>query len=62
LAELGDSSLGAYGMLGYLLGKVVNFSGQIAFVFAVMLLVGALLFTGLAIGSPGGGICEPDGW
>ena len=41
------------GMLGYLLGKVVNFSGQIAFVFAIMLLAGAFLFTGLAIGSPG---------
>ena len=41
------------GMLGYLVGKVVNFSGQIAFVFAVMLLAGALLFSGLAIGSPG---------
>jgi ABC-2 type transport system permease protein len=41
------------GMLGYLLGKVVSFSGQIAFVFAVMLLIGAFLFTGLAIGSPG---------
>jgi len=41
------------GMLGYLLGKVVNFSGQIAFVVAVMLLAGAFLFTGLAIGSPG---------
>ncbi len=42
------------GMLGYLLGKVVNFSGQIAFVFAIMLLTGAFLFTGLAIGSTGG--------
>jgi ABC-2 type transport system permease protein len=41
------------GMLGYLLGKVVNFSGQIAFVVAIMLLTGAFLFTGLAIGSPG---------
>ncbi|HLK00739.1 MAG TPA: ABC transporter permease, partial [Streptosporangiaceae bacterium] len=41
------------GMLGYLLGKVVNFSGQIAFVVAVTLLVGSFLFTGLAIGSPG---------
>lgn len=41
------------GMLGYLLGKVVNFSGQIAFVFAIMLLAGAFLFTGLAISSPG---------
>jgi ABC-2 type transport system permease protein len=41
------------GMLGYLLGKVVNISGQIAFVAAVTLLVGAFLFTGLAIGSPG---------
>ena len=41
------------GMLGYLLGKVVNISGQIAFVVAITLLVGAFLFTGLAIGSPG---------
>jgi ABC-2 type transport system permease protein len=41
------------GMLGYLVGKVVNFSGQIAFVVAIMLLTGAFLFTGLAIGSPG---------
>ncbi|MGB6452862.1 MAG: ABC transporter permease, partial [Streptosporangiaceae bacterium] len=41
------------GMLGYLVGKVVNFSGQIALVFAVMLIAGAVLFTGLAIGSPG---------
>jgi ABC-2 type transport system permease protein len=41
------------GMLGYLIGKVVNFSGQVAFVLAVMLLIGAFLFTGLAIGSPG---------
>jgi ABC-2 type transport system permease protein len=41
------------GMLGYLLGKVLNFSGQIVFVFALMLLIGAFLFTGLAIGSPG---------
>jgi ABC-2 type transport system permease protein len=41
------------GMLGYLLGKVVNFSGQIAFVVAITLLAGAFLFTGLAIGSPG---------
>jgi ABC-2 type transport system permease protein len=41
------------GMLGYLLGKVANFSGQIAFVVAVTLLAGAFLFTGLAIGSPG---------
>jgi len=41
------------GMLGYLLGKVVNFSAQIAFIVAITLLVGAFLFTGLAIGSPG---------
>jgi ABC-2 type transport system permease protein len=41
------------GMLGYLLGKVVNFSGQIAFAVAILLLTGAFLFTGLAIGSPG---------
>jgi ABC-2 type transport system permease protein len=41
------------GMLGYLIGKVVNISGQIAFTFAITLLAGAFLFTGLAIGSPG---------
>jgi hypothetical protein len=41
------------GMLGYLLGKVVNISGQIAFALAITLLAGALEFTGLAIGSPG---------
>src|SRR6202046_5580041 len=41
------------GMLGYLLGKVVNIAGQIAFVVAITLLIGAFLFTGLAIGSPG---------
>jgi len=41
------------GMLGYLLGNVVSFSMQIAFVFAIILLAGALLFTGLAVGSPG---------
>jgi ABC-2 type transport system permease protein len=41
------------GMLGYLLGKVVNISGQIAFVVAITLLTGAFLFTGLALGSPG---------
>jgi ABC-2 type transport system permease protein len=41
------------GMLGYLLGKVVNISGQTAFVVAATLLTGAFLFTGLAIGSPG---------
>jgi ABC-2 type transport system permease protein len=41
------------GMLGYLLGKVVNISGQIAFVVAATLLTGAFLFSGLAIGSPG---------
>jgi ABC-2 type transport system permease protein len=42
------------GMLGYLLGKVVNISGQIAFVVATTLLVGAFLFTGLGFGRPGG--------
>jgi ABC-2 type transport system permease protein len=41
------------GMLGYLIGKVVNISGQVAFTVAIILLAGALLFTGLAIGSPG---------
>jgi ABC-2 type transport system permease protein len=42
------------GMLGYLLGKVVTISGQIAFAVAITLLAGAFLLTGLAIGSPGG--------
>ncbi|MGH3178344.1 MAG: ABC transporter permease, partial [Streptosporangiaceae bacterium] len=41
------------GMLGYLLGKVVNISGQLVFAVAITLLTGAFLFTGLAIGSPG---------
>ena len=41
------------GMLGYLLGKVVNISGQIVFTVAITLLAGAFLFTGLALGSPG---------
>ncbi len=40
------------GMLGYLVGKVVNVSGQIAFAVAITLITGAFLFTGLAIGSP----------
>ncbi|HSZ38714.1 MAG TPA: ABC transporter permease [Trebonia sp.] len=42
------------GMSGYLLGKVVSTSGQVALTVAVTLLVGAFLFTGLAIGRPGG--------
>jgi ABC-2 type transport system permease protein len=41
------------GMLGYLLGKVVNVSGQIALAVAITLLTGTFLFTGLAVGSPG---------
>jgi ABC-2 type transport system permease protein len=41
------------GMLGYLLGKVVNISAQIVFAVAITLLIGAFLFTGLAVGSPG---------
>jgi len=41
------------GMLGYLIGKVVNISGQIVFAVAITLLAGAFLFTGLAVGSPG---------
>jgi ABC-2 type transport system permease protein len=41
------------GMLGYLLGKVVNISGQTAFAAAATLLAGAFLFKGLAIGNPG---------
>jgi ABC-2 type transport system permease protein len=40
------------GMLGYLVGKVVNISGQILFAVTITLLVGSLLFTGLATGSP----------
>ena len=42
-----------HGMLGYLIGKVVNVSGQIALALVSTLLVGAFLFTGLAIGSLG---------
>jgi ABC-2 type transport system permease protein len=41
------------GMLGYLIGKVVNVSGQIVLAVAVTLLAGAFLLTGLAIESPG---------
>ena len=41
------------GVLGYLLGKVVNISGQIALAVATTLLTGAFLLTGLAIGNPG---------
>jgi ABC-2 type transport system permease protein len=41
------------GMLGYLIGKVVNISAQIVFAVAITLLIGAVLFTGLALGSPG---------
>jgi ABC-2 type transport system permease protein len=41
------------GMLGYLVGKVVNFSGQIAFAVAATLLIGAFLVTGLTLGNPG---------
>jgi ABC-2 type transport system permease protein len=40
------------GMLGYLVGKVVNISGQILLAVTITLLVGSLLFTGLATGSP----------
>jgi ABC-2 type transport system permease protein len=42
------------GMLGYLLGKVVNISGQIVFAVAITLVAGAFLFTGLALGRPAG--------
>jgi ABC-2 type transport system permease protein len=42
------------GMLGYLIGKVVNVSAQIVFAAGITLLAGVFLFTGLAIGSPGG--------
>jgi len=41
------------GMLGYLLGKIVSISAQIAFAVTITLLTGTFLFTGLAIGSPG---------
>jgi ABC-2 type transport system permease protein len=41
------------GMLGYLLGKVVNVSGQVAFAVVATLLTGVFLFTGLTIGSAG---------
>jgi ABC-2 type transport system permease protein len=41
------------GMLGYLLGKVVNISGQVAFAVAITLVAGAFLFSGLAVSSPG---------
>jgi ABC-2 type transport system permease protein len=41
------------GMLGYLLGKIVSISAQILFIAAVTLVIGAALFKGLALGSPG---------
>jgi ABC-2 type transport system permease protein len=41
------------GMLGYLLGKIVSTAALIASAVAITLLIGAFLFTGLAIGSPG---------
>jgi ABC-2 type transport system permease protein len=41
------------GMLGYLIGKVVNISAQIASAVAITLFAGAFLVTGLAIDSPG---------
>ena len=41
------------GMVGYLVGKLVNISAQIALVVAITLLTGAVLFTGLAVGGVG---------
>ncbi|HEY1626748.1 MAG TPA: ABC transporter permease [Streptosporangiaceae bacterium] len=41
------------GMLGYLLGKVVNVSGQMVLAVGTTLIAGTLLFGGLAIGRPG---------
>jgi len=41
------------GMIGYLIGKVVSTAGQVALAIAITLFIGAFLFTGLAIGSPG---------
>jgi len=40
------------GMIGYLLGKVVNISAQVALAVSITLLAGAFLFTGLATGRP----------
>lgn len=41
------------GMLGYLIGKVVNMSVQILLAVAFTLAVGAFLTTGLTFGNPG---------
>jgi ABC-2 type transport system permease protein len=41
------------GMLGYLIGKVVDLSAQVASSVAITLCVGAFLVTGLAIDGPG---------
>ncbi|HEY1488545.1 MAG TPA: ABC transporter permease [Micromonosporaceae bacterium] len=41
------------GMVGYLVGKLVNISAQITLVVAITLLTGAVLFTGLAVGGVG---------
>jgi ABC-2 type transport system permease protein len=42
-----------HGMLGYLIGKVVNISGHVAFSVLTTLVFGALLLKGLALGNPG---------
>jgi ABC-2 type transport system permease protein len=41
------------GMLGYLIGKVANISGQMLFAIATTLISGSIFFTGLAVGSLG---------
>jgi ABC-2 type transport system permease protein len=41
------------GMLGYLIGKVVNVSGQMMFAVGTTLITGTILFSGLAVGSAG---------
>jgi ABC-2 type transport system permease protein len=40
------------GMLGYLVGKIVQFSGMSLISLAIILLPGAFLFSGLQLGSP----------
>jgi ABC-2 type transport system permease protein len=42
-----------HGMLGYLIGKVVNISGHVSFSVLTTLIIGGLLLKGLAIGNPG---------
>lgn len=41
------------GMLGYLVGKVVNVSGQMVFAVASTLICGTILFSGISVSRPG---------